>query len=600
MAILVSAHELRKSFATKQLFKQLTFAIEEGDHIGLIGPNGAGKSTLLKIIAGQTEIDSGELSKQRGLKLAFLEQTPTFKEGTNVFDTVCEPFEDPFDSHNLQVINEVLSRLELSEIADRPITTLSGGWKKRVALARELVREPQLLLLDEPTNHLDLESILWLEDFLEQAPFAIMMVTHDRLFLQRTCTRIFDLDPRNANGLLALKGDYAAYVQIKEDLMNAQLRQETVMKNTMRRETEWLRRGAKARQTKQQARIHRAGELKEELGEVSARNVNRTAQIEFAGQNRSPQKLIEAESISKTFNERTLFKDLNVLISPKTRLGLLGNNGSGKSTLIRALIGEETPDSGTIKRAEGLQIAYFDQHRETLKPELSVLRNICSEGDYVSFQNQFVFARSYLDRFLFRPEQIDMPVAKLSGGEQSRLRIAQLMLLPANVLILDEPTNDLDLQTLNVLQDTLLDFKGAVILVTHDRFFLDQVTNDIFAFPGDGSGEINRFADYIQWETWFRSRGGSTAAAEVPAPKAEAAGPKKKLSFKEKFELENMEKTIQAAEAELEKLQVATTAAAVGSQTKTLFVEMEALQKQIDGLYSRWTELESKSKSKSK
>ena len=600
MAILVSASEIEKSFATKQLFKRLTFAVEDGDRIGLIGPNGAGKSTLLKMIAGLSELDGGELSKQRGLRLGYLEQSPVLSDDATVFDTLCEAFDDPYEPGPLQRINETLSKLNLDDRTDQLIANLSGGWRKRVALARELVREPQLLLLDEPTNHLDLESILWLEDFLEQAPFAILMVTHDRLFLQRTCNRIFDLDPRNANGLLALKGDYSAYLQIKEEIMAAQLRHEAVMTNTLRRETEWLRRGAKARQTKQKARGQRAGELKDDLQEVAARNVNRTAQIEFAGAGRAPQRLFDAEGLSKAYDGRLLFADLDILITPKTRLGLLGNNGSGKSTLIRLLLGKEQADSGTVKRADALQVAYFDQHRLELNPNTTVLRTICPDGDYVNFQGQFVFARSYLDRFLFRPEQLDMPVAKLSGGEQSRLRLAEMMLMPANVLILDEPTNDLDVQTLNVLQDTLLDFKGAVILVTHDRYFLDQVANDIFAFPGDGSGEITRFADYLQWETWYRERGlTSTLGGPKAVDPPKAAAGKVKLSFKEKFELENMESTIAEVENRLEALQIQSARPDMVSNSQKLselYTEIAELQKKSESLYARWTQLDAKSK----
>jgi ATP-binding cassette subfamily F protein uup len=608
--ILASAYQLEKSFATRLLFRGLTFAIESGDRIGLIGPNGAGKSTMLRILAGQTKPDKGDLSMPKGLQVGFLEQTPEFAPGLTVFEAIHGATADPDDPRSYQVVAELISKLELGGpvvAEDSLIDSLSGGWRKRVALARELAREPLLLLLDEPTNHLDLESILWLEEFLAEAKFATMTVTHDRLFLQRVANRIFDLDPRNPNGLLTVAGDYTQYLEAKELLMHAQERREVVLKNTLRRETEWLRRGAKARQTKQQARIQRAGDLKDETQEVAARNVSRVAQIDFQSAGRNPQKLIEAIEISKSYGDRLLFENLTYTVSPKTRLGLLGKNGIGKSTLIRVLLGQEPSDTGSVKLAENLEVAYFEQNRQTLKPELTVIRNVCPEGDYVNFQGQFVFARSYLDRFLFRSEQMDMPVAKLSGGEQARLRIAQLMLQKANVLVLDEPTNDLDLATLNVLEDVLKEFKGAVILVTHDRYFLDQVVNDILAFPlqpGD-SAELERFASYEQWENWAIHRkslppsanpGAGAGGKSGKATQAEAAPVKKrKLSFKEKFELEHMEENIHKAEARLGELQAESAKpeiATQGTKLTEIFAEIAALQSTIEKLYARWAELE--------
>ena len=299
MAILVSAHKLRKAFAARPLFDELTFSIESGEKIGLIGPNGAGKSTLLRIFASQTSPDDGKLSFQRGVKIGFLEQVPTFTSDSTVLAAVLAASDDPDDWNNIATAGEFLSKLNLNE--EDQVSSLSGGWKKRVALARELVKRPDLLLLDEPTNHLDVESILWLEEFLSNAPFATLTITHDRLFLQRIANRILELDRRNPGGLLSISGDYAHYLETKDLMMAAQERREGILKNTLRRETEWLRRGAKARTTKQQARIQRHGELKGEVEELEVRNQVRTARIEFQGAEKNPKKLIEAKNLSKSY-----------------------------------------------------------------------------------------------------------------------------------------------------------------------------------------------------------------------------------------------------------------------------------------------------------
>jgi ATP-binding cassette subfamily F protein uup len=382
--LLLNTHKLSKSFAGKTLFKDVSLGIEDGERVGLVGPNGAGKSTLLRIISGQTEADSGDVTTKKGLRMGFLEQTPQFGKDETILDAILSKG----DYHDIVgPAYEWMAKLELSQFGDDfKVSELSGGWKKRVALARELVLAPELLLLDEPTNHLDVSSILWLEEFLAQAPFATLIITHDRLFLQRVTNKIFDLDPKNPNYLLSVKGGYIEYLEAKDQLLAAQEQREVVLKNTLRRETEWLRRGAKARQTKQKARIERAGTLKDDVQDLSGKNAQRVAKIEFKDTERNPQKLIEASHVTKSYGERTLFKDFSLLVNPKTRLALLGDNGSGKSTMIRMLLKEEEPDSGKVVQAERLKIAYFEQNRETLKPNLSVLKNICPDGDYVHYQ----------------------------------------------------------------------------------------------------------------------------------------------------------------------------------------------------------------------
>lgn len=599
--LLINTHKLEKAFAGKVLFKNVSLGIEEGERVGLVGPNGAGKSTLLKILAGKMAPDSGDVTAKKGLRLGYLEQTPVFKPGETILEAILSKCLDEHES--IGAAYEWLARLELSQFGESfLVQDLSGGWKKRVALARELVLGPELLLLDEPTNHLDVSSIMWLEDFLSRAPFATLTITHDRLFLQRTVNKIFDLDPKNPNYLISTTGGYLEFLEAKEILLAGQEQKELAMKNTLRRETEWLRRGAKARLTKQKARIERAGTLKDDVEELSSKNAARKVKIEFKETDRNPQKLIDVDHVTKSYDGRVLFKDFSYLVTPKTRLALLGDNGSGKSTLIRILLQQEQPTSGRVVQADKLKISYFEQNRETLKPQESVLKNICPDGDYVHYQGQYVFARSYLERFLFNRQQMDLPVEKLSGGEQSRLRIAQLMLNEAQVLILDEPTNDLDVATLTVLEESLKDFNGAVILVTHDRFFMDQVATDILAFhkQADGETTMERFAGYLQWEEWYEEQKELQAQElkkEKKIEKAAAAAKPVKLSFKEKFELENMEATIFDLEAKLSELQAEAGKPEVASQAgkvQELYAQISGLQSKIEGLYARWAELEKK------
>ncbi len=617
MAILVSAHQIKKSFGPRPLFEDLTFAIESGERIGLIGPNGAGKSTLLRVLAGEYPVDEGRLSLQKGLRIGFLEQVPRFSSGATVQSVIEGGVANPDDWESIGLAQELMSRLLLDTLESGPATPveqLSGGWQKRVALARELAKKPDLLLLDEPTNHLDVEGILWLEEFLARAPFATLTITHDRAFLQKVANRILELDRRNPGGLLSVNGGYVDYLEAKEQALSSQERLELILKNTLRRETEWLRRGAKARTTKQQARIQRAEQLKDEVSELEYRNLSRNARIDFQSAEKSPKKLIEAKEISKSYDGRKLFSRLNVSIRSGSRIGLLGPNGCGKSTLLRVLVGQEPPDSGQVARSESLSIAYFQQTRDTLDPEATVLKALCPTGDQVHYRGSPVHVRSYLDRFLFNPMQMEMSVGRLSGGEQSRLLIAKLMLQEANLLVLDEPTNDLDMATLTVLEDALLDFPGAVLLVTHDRYFLDQVANQILAFSGEDSrdGNVVSFEGLGQWEDWHHQQAArareeaaqkrvpSQAAPQAASSRADAAaggGKRRKLSYMEQREWDSMEETIQEVErqlaelvAESERPEISTHAIRLAELTS----QMSQLQTQLDQLYERWAELEAK------
>ncbi|MGE3760342.1 MAG: ABC-F family ATP-binding cassette domain-containing protein, partial [Pseudobdellovibrionaceae bacterium] len=383
MAVLISANKISKSYGAKTLFRDLTFSIESSQKIGLIGPNGAGKSSLLQILAKQQKADAGQVSFSTGLRLGYLAQNPEFQPDDEIFTCLLNATDDPYDNDNIVYVSELISKLDLDSAAagsDRKISELSGGWRKRVALARELAKKPNLLLLDEPTNHLDVLSIFWIEEFLaQQDTLAVLTVTHDRLFLQKTCDMIFDLDPRNPDGLIKSKGSYSDYVLLKEQLLDAQKKLEDVKKNTFRRETEWLRRGQAGRHTKQTARINRAHSLGDEVDALQDKNRVRVADLEFTDVARAPKKMIEASHISKQIGPRFLFKDFSCLISPRARFGILGENGCGKSTLLRTLIGEQQPDVGSVFVNEDIKISYFEQQKDSLDPNLSVMKTICPE-----------------------------------------------------------------------------------------------------------------------------------------------------------------------------------------------------------------------------
>lgn len=599
MSILINAHDLTHSFGGKTLFKNLSIGLNEMDRIGLVGPNGAGKSTLMKMLAHIIKPDSGQVTWKKGLKFGYLEQKPEFPKEATLLDTLVQANEDEHDPYSKAY--EWYSRLNLTEFPeDQIVSKLSGGWKKRVALACQLINTPEILFLDEPTNHLDIESIMWLEDFLadNKNSFSTLVITHDRLFLQRVSEKIWDLDPRLPNNILQVEGDYADYVEAKENIIFSEKQRESHMKNILRRETEWLRRGAKARQTKQKARIDSAGELKADVEDLSNRNRDRNLILDFGQNEKSPKKLIELKQVFKSYGDKVLFSNLDLLIAPQTRLALIGANGIGKSSLIRILLKQEEADKGSVFHADSLKVNYFEQNRETLDFKKSLMKNICSDGDYVDFQGEYVHAITYLERFLFKRQQMDLPVEKLSGGEQARLRIAQMMLTSAQVLILDEPTNDLDLETLNILQETLSQFKGAVILVSHDRFFVDQVCHQLLSLP-----EQITYSSFYQWENAklntkkldaSQSPKNNSVVDSSPAPQK-----KVKLSFKDQYDLDHIEESVLQIESQITAKQALLDDPKSASDSKSLILltnELTVLQQQLESLYSRWASLEKKQK----
>ncbi len=602
--LLLSCQDLTKAFGAAPLFEGLSFGVFEGDHIGVVGPNGSGKSTLLKILAGIEEPSAGARALRKRLRVGYVPQDPSFAPDTTVASVLREAAGDPrLDEHEVEGrIAVAMGKAGLLDGA-QPTATLSGGWKKRLVIARELARQPELLLLDEPTNHLDLEGILWLEDLLQREPEAFLAVSHDRYFLESVATRMIELNVAFASGLFDVRGRYSAYLEKKDALLANQASYQESLRNRVRGELEWLSRKARARTRKAQARIDEAGRLRGELADLDTRARSAAVDIDFPGTQRKTKRLLVAEGLGKGFGERNVVRDLDLVLSPGLRLGLLGANGSGKTTLLRLLAGLDLPDAGSLERAANLRVVMFDQHRSRLDPELSLKRSLAPAGDSVIFQERTVHVAGWAKRFLFRSEQLDTPVGRLSGGEQARVLIAKLMLEPADLLLLDEPTNDLDIPTLEVLEESLLEFPGALVLVTHDRYLLDRVSNRLLALDGQGGAIF--YADYAQWEIGEREAA-EKAALEAAATRSKPAAKKlaaveraKRLGHREQREWEEMEARILDAEQRREACERAAHDPAVATDHQALHQRMEALaaaQAAVDALYARWAELEAKVK----
>ncbi len=602
--LLLSCQGLTMSFGAAPLFEDLSFGVFEGDHIGLVGPNGSGKSTLLKILAGLEPPSAGTRVTRKRLRIGYVPQEPTVAPGATVASVLGEAARDAgLDGREAEArIAVAMGKAGFAEPA-QAAATLSGGWKKRLIIARELLREPDLLLLDEPTNHLDLEGILWLEELLQRDPEAFLAVSHDRYFLEAATGRVIELNRAFASGLLDVKGSYSRYLEEKDELLAGQASYQDSLRNRVRGELQWLSRKAKARTRKSQSRIDEAHRLQDELADLDTRARPAAVGIDFAGTERKTKRLLTARGLTKRFGARAVVRDLDLVLSPGLRLGLLGANGSGKTTLLRLLAGLDSPDAGTFERAPGLKVVMFDQHRSRLDPGTSLRRTLAPSGDSVVSQGREIHVAGWAKRFLFRPEQIDTPVGRLSGGEQARVLIAKLMLEPADLLLLDEPTNDLDIPTLEALEESLLEFPGALVLVTHDRYLLDRVSTRILAL--DGAGGATTYADYAQWELGRRETAEEAAietAAARPKGSAEAAPPMEKprrLGYLEQREWEQMEPRILASEEKLAQCEKAAVDPAVASDHKALAERLDALaaaQAAVDLLYARWAELEAKIK----
>lgn len=599
MAILVTCRRLKKTFGIHTLFSNLSLGFDQEDRTALVGPNGSGKSTLLKIIAGLTEHDSGEVIYRRDMRVVYMGQQDLFPQGSSVEDVLYSAVQDETDEIILHTrVRRIMSLAGFSQ-PDVRVKDLSGGWLKRLSIAGVLVQEPDLLLLDEPTNYLDIKSIMWLENILANAHFAFVMVSHDRRFLEDLCSSVIELNQAYSHGFFRVRGGYDRFIQEREALLSEQQNLEDALANRVRRETAWLRRGPKARTTKARSRIKAAGEFQQELLEVKSRNrMNRRIGISFDSTGRQTRKLIKAREISKSLSGKTLFSDLTIDLEPGKCLGLMGENGCGKSTLMNVLSCRMKPDSGTVIHANGLQYAFFDQKPRQLDNRLTLRQAIAPEGDCVSYQGRMIHVAAWAGRFLFKSDQLDMPVANLSGGEQVRILIAGFMLQPADVLFLDEPTKDLDIDSIEVLEDNLLEFPGAVVLVSHDRAFLDTLATEIIGF--DNMGGTDHFADCQQW---INVMNGRSAKKPVKTAKrrrniSSAIDTRvKKLSFKEKKELEGMEERILEAEAGLDESRRMTANPEVMNNPQELALWCTRLQERheyVDILYTRWEELENK------
>jgi ABC transport system ATP-binding/permease protein len=596
---IINAQKISKAFGAKPLFEDISFTVSEADRIGLIGPNGSGKSTLLRILAGTEKPDTGTLALRKRLQLSYVEQDSRFVAGATVRSVIEKSLKRSatIGAAGGAHFSETLGRAGFEHL-EVEAAALSGGWQKRLAIVEALVQAPDVLLLDEPTNHLDLAGIEWLEDLLQQAAFACVVVSHDRYFLENVTTEMAELNRIYPDGLLRVHGSYSPFLEKKEEFLHAQSKRQDALENLVHSEIEWLRRGAKARTRKSKARIDKAGELMGELADLNARTRSVTAQIDFMATDRKTKRLIELENVTGEIAGRTLFDNLNFVVSAGMRVGLVGPNGSGKTTLLRMLRGEMAPTRGEIRRAEWLRIVYFDQNRP-LDMNLSLRRALAPEGDSVVYQDRVIHVASWAAKFLFTGEQLSQPVEGLSGGERARVLIAQLMLQPADILLLDEPTNDLDIPTLEILEQSLLEFRGSIVLVTHDRYLLDRVSTVVLGLDGEGGADA--FADYGQWEAWQAERKGQRNQTQAPRRTPDASErpsqAPKKLSYLEAREYAGIEERITQAEQVLLRKQAELENPAIASDGPKLLASqaaMEASQKDLDQLYARWAELEEK------
>ena len=596
MSVLSSVRDVTKSFGPRPLFAGLSLDLRSGERLGLIGPNGAGKSTLLRILAGTEPADAGERTVRRGARVGYLAQDDAFPADQSVREVLIAALADEhLDDHD----RETRTAIVLTQVGfgdpDQPAGTLSGGWRKRLALARELVRRPDFLLMDEPTNHLDLPGVVWLERLLRASNVGYLVATHDRAFLRAVADEILEVSRVYPTGTFRVAGGYDDFADKRDDFLEAQAKQQEAVANQVRKETEWLGRKESAQRRKSRSRIDEAAQRRAELADLKYRNASvGAAGIDFAGTGRQTRKLLTATGVSRSIAGRTLFRDIDLTLSPGTKLGLLGPNGSGKSTLLKVLAGEVPPDTGTVTRAEGLRTVMFEQGRAALDPDVPLRKALCPNGDTVQFGDRPLHVGAWASRFLFRPDQLNVAVGELSGGEQARVRIAQLMLQPADVLFLDEPTNDLDIPALEVLEDSLADFPGAVVLVSHDRELMDRLCSEVIGLDGRGGS-----APYASVDQWLRAyERGIEPPKEKPVapPKNSAPAKAKRLNFKEQQEWDGMEAAIMKAEESLAARHADVERAAGGDHVVLTQAcrAMDAAQAEVDRLYARWQELEGK------
>ncbi len=603
MNTLLDLRDFRKSYGARTLFDGVDLSVLEGEKVGVVGRNGSGKSTLFRILAGLEGMESGTLALRRDLRVGYLPQDPELDPEATIRETVAaalDPSLDEWDRDHR--VDTILTRLGVGGW-DRRVGPLSGGERRRTALARTLLSEPELLLLDEPTNHLDADTILWLEETLFDFRGAVLVVTHDRYFLDRVVDRIVEV---STHGLQSYEGGYTEYLEARAEREARLAVEEAKRLKLLEKELAWARRSPPARTGKQKARRARAFE---EVAKQKERDRSRIREVELemAEGPRLGRKVLEAEGLTKGYDGRALVNGFSDRLLAGERIGIVGPNGAGKTTLLRLLIGEESPDAGTVTLGENTRFGYFDQARE-LDPEITVARAV-SDSDWVEPGGRRMHLKGYLDRFLFPPEVHAQPVRVLSGGERNRLLLARLFLEEVNLLILDEPTNDLDLDTLALLEDTLEEFGGCVLVVTHDRYLLDKLATSLLVFEGDG--RIHRH--HGGWDSYLARREGARAREEEARKEGErrerelraaqareqakaARAPRAKLTFREERELAELPDRIEALEAERDELsaRLADPAFYQGapgeiSGTTRRFQEVE---EELERAYARWMELE--------
>ncbi|MBS1803290.1 MAG: ABC-F family ATP-binding cassette domain-containing protein [Acidobacteria bacterium] len=602
MPPILNAQSITKQFGATPLFRNISFTVDDGARIGLIGPNGAGKSTLLAVLAGTIDPDEGELAVRKRARAAYVPQDSRFA----IEITVRQVLEGALaaahvsDTEREGRLRELAGRAGFEDLSAEA-ASLSGGWRKRLAIVEALVSKPDVLLLDEPTNHLDLAGIEWLEELLSASSFAVVTVSHDRYFLEATSSEIIELNRIYAEGLLRVKGNFSRFLEERQAYLEAQSKQQESLRNRVRTEIEWLRRGPKARTTKSKARIDAANEMITNLAAMDSRSVVNSAGIDFSSSQRKTKRLVEFSGVACELGGRQLFSDLNFTLTAGMKLGLVGPNGSGKTSLLRLMRGELEPAQGNIRRADALRMVYLSQMRE-LDESLTLRRALAPEGDGLVYQGRTIHVASWAARFLFTGEQLNQPVSNLSGGERARVLIAKLMLEPADVLLLDEPTNDLDIPTLEILEDNLLDFEGALVLVTHDRYLLNRVASIVLGF--DGNGRIAQFADFAQWEQWLADDPGVSdkesvvSGAPRQAPDSQDQAPKKKkLSYLEAREFAAIEQRVEESDSRLTAVRARVEDPAIASDAVALQTALEDLaqaEAENEKLYARWAELTDK------
>ena len=628
---LLRLESVHLQYGTQVLLDEITLVIDGGEKLGLLGRNGAGKTTLLKVLAGELPADSGERWVGPGVRIARLQQTLPGADRISVYDAVAAGLADagrllseyhhllqadpPADLQQLSRVQQQLEAADGWQLQQRVETTisqlrlpadanmeeLSGGWRRRVALAQALVSEPDILLLDEPTNHLDIPAIRWLEEQLTAFPGAIILITHDRRFLQNVANSIAELDRGH---LTQWRGDYQGFLRHREQQLEAEERANELFDKKLAQEEVWIRQGIKARRTRNEGRVRALKALREERQGRRERTGNADFRVEGAG--KSGKIVAELEGVCKQFGEQCVLRDVSTIIQRGDRVGIVGANGAGKSTLVKILLGQLAPDSGAVQLGSKLEIAYSDQLREQLDPEKNLIDNVCGGQDFIEINGKRRHAISYLGDFLFSPERVRTPVKALSGGEQNRAILARLFSKPANLLVLDEPTNDLDIETLELLEEILLTFEGTVLLVSHDRDFMDNVVTSLLVLEGNGVVS-EQAGGYSDWE----ARGGQLVdIAELPtqvpdassAPATNARKPagntpgKRKLSYKDQRELDALPDRMEALEKRQAELEETVSQADFYQQeharVEQVLAELSAVQEELEDAFERWAKLE--------